>query len=77
MADGLLALPIPPGVEPMEAASAEQLPQGAGWSFEPKWDGFRCLAFKAGGEVAAAGQERQAPDALLPRGGGPGRRGAR
>jgi ATP-dependent DNA ligase len=33
---------------PMEAASADRLPEGAGWWFEPKWDGFRCLAFKAG-----------------------------
>jgi ATP-dependent DNA ligase len=32
---------------PMEAKSAEDLPSGAEWQFEPKWDGFRCLAFKA------------------------------
>jgi ATP-dependent DNA ligase len=31
---------------PMEARSAAELPQGDGWWFEPKWDGFRCLAFK-------------------------------
>jgi ATP-dependent DNA ligase len=36
---------------PMEAQSAPALPAGAGWWFEPKWDGFRCLAFKDGGEV--------------------------
>ncbi len=28
-----------------------ELPNGDAWQFEPKWDGFRCLAFKAGGEV--------------------------
>ncbi len=44
-------LPIQPGLEPMEAKSAEQLPQAEGWSFEPKWDGFRCLAFRDGGAV--------------------------
>jgi len=33
---------------PMEAKSAKTLPDGPGWWFEPKWDGFRCLAFKAG-----------------------------
>jgi ATP-dependent DNA ligase len=27
------------------------LPDRPGWQFEPKWDGFRCLAFKAGQEV--------------------------
>ncbi|MDB5460364.1 MAG: dependent ligase [Caulobacteraceae bacterium] len=36
---------------PMEARSADQLPTGEGWWFEPKWDGFRCLAFREGGEV--------------------------
>jgi ATP-dependent DNA ligase len=36
----------------MEARSAEALPAGDGWWYEPKWDGFRCLAFKAEGEVA-------------------------
>jgi ATP-dependent DNA ligase len=37
--------------EPMEARLAEELPEGDGWSYEQKWDGFRCLAFKNGGEV--------------------------
>jgi ATP-dependent DNA ligase len=36
---------------PMEARSADALPQGAGWWFEPKWDGFRCLAFRDGAVV--------------------------
>lgn len=29
---------------PMEARLVSELPRGAGWQFEPKWDGFRCLA---------------------------------
>jgi ATP-dependent DNA ligase len=36
---------------PMEAISASALPDGPGWWFEPKWDGFRCLAFKRGPDV--------------------------
>ena len=36
----------------MEARSVATLPTGEGWQFEPKWDGFRCLAFKAGADVA-------------------------
>ena len=36
---------------PMEAKSQPELPAGEGWWFEPKWDGFRCLAFKAKGRV--------------------------
>lgn len=36
----------------MEARSAERLPGDTGrWQYEPKWDGFRCLAFKAGNAV--------------------------
>jgi ATP-dependent DNA ligase len=37
--------------EPMEAKVVDALPGGSEWQFEPKWDGFRCLAYKAGGEV--------------------------
>ena len=48
---GLDALAVAPGLEPMEAKLVEELPQGSGWQFEPKWDGFRCLAFRAGDEV--------------------------
>lgn len=36
---------------PMEAKSVAELPDGDGWQFEPKWDGFRCLAFKSGASV--------------------------
>ena len=35
----------------MEARLAEALPSGDGWQFEPKWDGFRCLAFREGDAV--------------------------
>jgi ATP-dependent DNA ligase len=35
-----------PPFTPMEAKSVESLPTDPGWQFEPKWDGFRCLAFR-------------------------------
>ncbi|TGX41651.1 ATP-dependent DNA ligase [Sphingomonas naasensis] len=35
----------------MEARLVAELPDDAGWQFEPKWDGFRCLAFKQGDAV--------------------------
>jgi len=38
-------------IEPMEAKLVAELPDDAGWQYEPKWDGFRCLAFKQGEEV--------------------------
>jgi ATP-dependent DNA ligase len=42
---------------PMEARSAELLPNEPGtWQFEPKWDGFRCLAFKQAGAVELKGK---------------------
>jgi ATP-dependent DNA ligase len=43
---------LPLSTEPTEARSAETLPVEPGrWQYEPKWDGFRCLAFKAGDAV--------------------------
>lgn len=35
----------------MEAVTAGTLPEGAGWQYEPKWDGFRCLVFREGDDV--------------------------
>jgi ATP-dependent DNA ligase len=35
----------------MEAKSAGELPNGSQWQYEPKWDGFRCLAFRDGDKV--------------------------
>ncbi|HEX8533934.1 MAG TPA: ATP-dependent DNA ligase [Allosphingosinicella sp.] len=45
-------LEVKPGLPPMEAKSVEALPEGEGWRFEPKWDGFRCLVFRDGDAVA-------------------------
>jgi ATP-dependent DNA ligase len=47
----LKSLAVPLGVEPMEAKLVTELPHEAGWQFEPKWDGFRCLAYRAGDQV--------------------------
>ena len=35
----------------MEAESVDALPREPGWRYEPKWDGFRCLAFRDGDSV--------------------------
>src|SRR6266516_210588 len=43
-----------PPVEPMLAKSVPSLPTTAGMTFEPKWDGFRCIAFRDGDEVELA-----------------------
>src|SRR5678815_4217625 len=44
-------LPIQPPLAPMEALLVDEIPTGEGWQYEPKWDGFRCLAFRDGKDV--------------------------
>jgi ATP-dependent DNA ligase len=44
-------LSVPVGTLSMEAKLVDELPHDEGWQFEPKWDGFRCLAFKSGTAV--------------------------
>ncbi|HEX8106005.1 MAG TPA: ATP-dependent DNA ligase [Solirubrobacteraceae bacterium] len=46
-----MALPLSPPTLPQLAKSAKDLPGGGGWVYEPKWDGFRCIAFVDGDEV--------------------------
>ncbi|MFL6569640.1 MAG: ATP-dependent DNA ligase, partial [Chthoniobacterales bacterium] len=53
----------------MEAKSVEEIPTGAAWQYEPKWDGFRCIAFRDGDNVflqSKAGQPlaRYFPDVV-------------
>ncbi len=43
----------------MEAKSVEQLPAGDTWQYEPKWDGFRCIAFRDGKEVSLQSKSGQ------------------
>jgi ATP-dependent DNA ligase len=48
---------LPLETRPMEARTVESLPKDDGpWQYEPKWDGFRCLAFKAGSAVELRGK---------------------
>jgi ATP-dependent DNA ligase len=48
---------LPLETRPMEARTAETLPEDDGpWQYEPKWDGFRCLAFKSGNAVELRGK---------------------
>jgi ATP-dependent DNA ligase len=46
-----VALPLTPPVPPQLARSAKTLPTGDGYAYEPKWDGFRALAFVDGADV--------------------------
>src|SRR3954464_3813626 len=46
-----MELPIGVDYAPMEADTGAEIPAGHGWYYEPKWDGFRCLAFRDGDQL--------------------------
>jgi ATP-dependent DNA ligase len=46
-----MTLPLNKKYRPMEAKPASKLPAGPEWQYEPKWDGFCCLAFRDGKRV--------------------------
>jgi ATP-dependent DNA ligase len=48
---GVADLPVPPPLAPMLARLVSELPGAGPHAYEPKWDGFRCLAFRGGDEV--------------------------
>src|SRR6185295_306121 len=63
---GLANLGVPLDLAPMEAKLVTELPEDAGWQFEPKWDGFRCLAFRAGGDVEIKAKSGKSLSRFLP-----------
>jgi ATP-dependent DNA ligase len=54
-----MASSVPMTLEPMEAEPVDRLPAGPGWQFEPKWDGFRCLAYRDGAAVHIQSRNRK------------------
>src|ERR1051325_10479803 len=46
-----MTLPLKQPYLPMEAKSVDKLPAGDQWQYEPKWDGFRCIAFRDGNQI--------------------------
>jgi ATP-dependent DNA ligase len=46
-----MTLPLEPPIQPQLAKAAKELPEGDGWVYEPKWDGFRTIVFRDGDEV--------------------------
>src|SRR5215212_9515831 len=55
-----MTLPLAPPVLPQLARSAKTLPTGEGWSYEPKWDGFRAITFVDGADVYLQSRNRRA-----------------
>lgn len=59
-------LPIPNDYPPMEALLVDEVPSEGEWQFEPKWDGFRCLAFKDGKKISMVSKSGQPLDRYFP-----------
>jgi ATP-dependent DNA ligase len=57
---------INPPYAPMEATVRETLPQGPQWQYEPKWDGFRCLAFRDGDKLQLQSKSEQQLERYFP-----------
>ena len=64
-------LPVAPPVEPMLAKASSELPEGEGWLYEPKWDGFRALVFRDRDEVLIQSRDRKPLDRYFPELAGP------
>ena len=61
-----MMLPIRPPYLPMEATTVDSLPADGEWQYEPKWDGFRCLAFRDGGEIRLQSKSGQPLERYFP-----------
>ena len=61
-----MQLPVAPPVLPMLAKRVDALPEGAGWIFEPKWDGFRALVFRDRNELLLQSRDEKPLDRYFP-----------
>ncbi len=61
-----MRLPFEPPIEPMLAKASSGLPEGDGWLFEPKWDGFRALVFRDGDELLTQSRDLKPLDRYFP-----------
>ena len=61
-----MTLPIKSSFPPMEALLVSKIPEGENWEYEPKWDGFRCLAFRDGQKVELQSKSGQSLGRYFP-----------
>jgi ATP-dependent DNA ligase len=61
-----MRLPVNPPVSPMLAKLARDLPEQEGLSYEPKWDGFRCIVFRDAEEVVLGSRNEKPLDRYFP-----------
>ena len=59
-------LPIEPPLAPMLAKPSNGLPDGDGWLYEPKWDGFRAIVFRDGSELLTQSRDLKPLDRYFP-----------
>jgi ATP-dependent DNA ligase len=63
---GAMAFAIEPPVEPMLAKLSDVLPEGEGYLYEPKWDGFRALVFRGADDVYVQSRDLRPLDRYFP-----------
>ena len=61
-----MELPFGPPLEPMLARLEKNLPTGDGWVYEPKWDGFRAMAFSEGDDIHIESRDGRALQRYFP-----------
>ncbi|HET7697930.1 MAG TPA: ATP-dependent DNA ligase [Vicinamibacterales bacterium] len=61
-----MGLPLQPPIEPMLAKLATDLPEGDGFIYEPKWDGFRAIVYRGGGDVYIQSRDLRPLDRYFP-----------
>jgi ATP-dependent DNA ligase len=61
-----MRLPFAPPLAPMLSRTADALPGGDGWQFEPKWDGFRTLVFRDGEEILLQSRDEKPMNRYFP-----------
>jgi ATP-dependent DNA ligase len=61
-----MTLPIKPPYPPMDALLVSAIPAGDNWQYEPKWDGFRCLAFRDGKSIELQSKSGQSLGRYFP-----------
>jgi len=63
---GSSGFPVDPPIEPMLAKLAEELPPEGAFLYEPKWDGFRAIVFRGGGDVYMQSRDLRPLDRYFP-----------
>jgi ATP-dependent DNA ligase len=61
-----MTLPLTPTIEPQLAKTATEFPREGSWLYEPKWDGFRVIAFVDGDEVFLQSRNGKPLDRYFP-----------